>query len=167
MGNIGDPTSARAWGTVREDYSEHGTAWMGSFRLIMLRIALELAKEDPVYQDMATKFFEHFLCIARAMTNTGGQGHARWNVTDEFFYDALYLPDNRIVPLKVRSLVGLMPLIGVEIMDHELLAALPDFQRRMKWFLKNRPDVVGEMASIQLLDANGDSLAAILTKARL
>lgn len=144
-----------------------GTAWMASFSLVMMRIALELAKTNPVYQDTATKFFEHYLRIARAMTNTGGQGHALWNSTDEFFYDALHLPDDRIVPLKVRSLVGLMPLIAVEIMDNELLAALPDFQRRMNWFLKNRPNVVGEMASIQVAGVDGRCLAAILTKDHL
>ncbi len=144
-----------------------GTAWMGCFSLVMLRMALELAKENPVYQETATKFFEHFLRIAHAMTNTGGQGHALWNSTDEFFYDALHLPDDSITPLKVRSLVGLIPLIGVEIIDAELLAALPDFRRRAEWFLKFRPNLVGTMANIDLIDGGRNLITAILTEDHL
>jgi len=144
-----------------------GTAWMGCFSLVMLRMALELAKENPVYEDMATKFFEHFLRIAHAMTNTGGQGHALWNTTDEFFYDALHLPDDTIVPLKVRSLVGLIPLIAVEIIDAELLAALPNFRRRAQWFLKFRPEVVGKMANIDLTNGNHHLITAILPEHHL
>jgi len=112
---------------------------MGFFSLTMLKIALELAKENPVYQDVATKFFEHFLRIAHAMTDCGGRGHALWNREDGFFYDALHLPDDRIVPLKVRSLVGLMPLLAVETIEPELLAAMPDFERRTHWFGRHAP----------------------------
>ena len=144
-----------------------GTAWMGFFSLTMLKIALELAKENPVYQDVATKFFEHFLRIAHAMTNCGGRGHALWNREDGFFYDALHLPDDRIVPLKVRSLVGLMPLLAVETIEPELLATMPDFERRTHWFVENRPHLSGNMASIDVPGMGQRHLVAILTRERL
>ncbi len=132
----------------RIDQSD-GTAWMGFYSLTMLRISLELAMEDPVYQDMATKFFEHFLRIAHAMTDSGGQGHALWDEQDGFFYDALHLPDDTIVPLRVRSMVGLAPLIAVATLEPECLAQMPDFTRRMHWFVDNRPNLVGNMASVK------------------
>ncbi len=121
-----------------------GTAWMGFFSLTMLRIALELARENPVYQDLATKFFEHFLSIATAMSQGFG-GHGLWDEEDGFYYDVLHLPDNSLHPLKVRSLVGLMPLIAIELLDADLLAQLPDFRRRMGWFLQNRPHLSGNI----------------------
>jgi hypothetical protein len=118
-----------------------GTAWMAMYALNLMRIAVELARHNPVYQDIATKFFEHFLYIAEAMTNIGGQGIGLWDEHDQFFYDELNLPDGRIVPLKVRSMVGLIPLFAVETLEPELLDELPEFKRRLKWFLKYRPDL--------------------------
>ena len=115
-----------------------GTAWMGFYCLVMLKIALELAKHNPVYQDSASKFFEHFLRIARAMTGDYRRGVSLWNEEDGFFYDALHLPDGGIIPLKVRSLVGLMPLLAVETLENDLIETLPDFKRRMNWFFENR-----------------------------
>ena len=115
-----------------------GTAWMGFYCLILLKIALELAREDPVYQDTASKFFEHFLRIARAMTDDYRGGLSLWNEKDGFFYDALHMPDGRVVPLKVRSLVGLMPLLAVETLEHSLVESLPVFKRRLNWFFENR-----------------------------
>ncbi len=115
-----------------------GTAWMGFYCLELLKISLELAKDDPVYQDTASKFFEHFLRIARAMTNAYRGGVSLWNEEDGFFYDVLHLPDGRIVPLKVRSLVGLMPLLAVETIEHDLVESLPIFRRRLNWFFENR-----------------------------
>src|SRR5204862_10594 len=91
-----------------------GTAWMGMYCLNMLAIALELAREDPVYEDLASKFFEHFLYIADALNDIGGMGVPLWDNDDEFFYDVLHFPDGRFERLKVRSLVGLMPLLAVE-----------------------------------------------------
>jgi hypothetical protein len=116
-----------------------GTAWMGFYALEMMKMALELAKHEPVYQDMATKFYEHFLAIARAMTDCGGTGHSLWDPVDGFFYDALHLPDGRIIPLKVRSLVGLMPLIAVEILEPDLLEQMEVFARRMRDELVHGP----------------------------
>lgn len=118
-----------------------GTSWMAMFTLNMLRISLELAKENPVYQNLATKFFEHFLYIAGAMANVGNEGINLWDDEDEFFYDVLHTPDNARIKLKVRSMVGLIPLFAVEVLDEELFQANPDFTKRLEWFLKNRPDL--------------------------
>jgi hypothetical protein len=118
-----------------------GTAWMGMYCLNMLDIALELAREEPSYEDIATKFFEHFMYIAGALNNIGGEGVSLWDEEDEFFYDVLRLPDGHVEPLKVRSLVGLIPLLAVQTMDPKLFNLLPHFKRRMDWFLSDRPDL--------------------------
>ena len=118
-----------------------GTAWMGMFCLSMLRIALELACVDPAYEDVATKFFEHFLWIAGALNNLGGAGIPLWDEEDQFFYDVLQLPSGEVQKLKVRSLVGLIPLLAVETIDAGLLERLSQFGRRMDWFLEHRPDL--------------------------
>jgi hypothetical protein len=118
-----------------------GTAWMGMYCLNMLAIALELARENPVYEDVATKFFEHFLSIAGAMNDIGGEGIALWDEQDEFFYDVLHTPDDQLRPLRLRTLVGLIPLLAVETIDPDLLDALPGFKRRLEWFLENRPEL--------------------------
>ena len=115
-----------------------GTAWMGFYCLVMLKIALELAAENPVYQDSASKFFEHFLRIARAMTGDYRRGVSLWNEKDGFFYDALHAPNGKVTPLKVRSLVGLMPLLAVETLEADMVESLPDFKRRLNWFFENR-----------------------------
>src|SRR5437667_7002029 len=117
-----------------------GTSWMAMYCLNLMRIALELAPDNCVYEDLATKFFEHFLYIAAAMTNIGGMGIDLWDSGDEFFYDVLCLP-NGPTPLKVRSMVGLIPLFAVEVLDHELLERVPEFRRRLEWFLNYRPDL--------------------------
>jgi hypothetical protein len=118
-----------------------GTSWMGMFCLDMLTIALELAREDSAYEAIATKFFEHFLGIAEALNNLGGEGIPLWNDADAFFYDVLHLPDGRSMPLKVRSFVGLIPLFAVRTIEPDLLEALPEFKQRLEWYLTNRPDM--------------------------
>lgn len=118
-----------------------GTSWMGMFCLNMMRIALELARANPVYENIATKFFEHFLAIAGAMNNLGGKGIGLWDEADEFYYDVLHMPDGNYLPLRVRSLVGLMPLLAVETIEPELLDAMPGFKERLEWYLANRPDL--------------------------
>jgi hypothetical protein len=120
-----------------------GTSWMAMYCLNLMRIALELALHNPVYQDIATKFFEHFLHIAEAMTNIGGGEHGigLWDEEDQFYYDELNLPDGQMIKLKVRSMVGLIPLFAVETLEPELLVKVPDFQRRLQWFLNYRPDL--------------------------
>jgi hypothetical protein len=118
-----------------------GTSWMAMFTLNMLRIALELAKENPTYQSLATKFFEHFLYIAGAMNNVNQEGINLWDSEDEFFYDVLHLPNNERIKLKVRSMVGLIPLFAVEVLDEEIFQQMPEFTARLDWFLQNRPDL--------------------------
>ena len=118
-----------------------GTSWMAMYSLNMMRIALELALDNPVYQDMATKFFEHFLYIASAMTNMGNKGIGLWDEEDNFYYDVLRLPHNESKKLKVRSMVGLITLFAVEVIDQQLLEDAPEFAKRLKWFLNNRPDL--------------------------
>jgi hypothetical protein len=118
-----------------------GTAWMGMFCLNMLAMALELACEDHAYEDVATKFFEHFLWIAAALNDLGGMGIPLWDQTDEFFYDVLQSASGEVQQLKVRSIVGLIPLLAVESIEPDLLEQLPSFTRRMDWFLNHRPDL--------------------------
>jgi hypothetical protein len=118
-----------------------GTAWMGMYCLNMLAIALELARQNRVYEDVASKFFEHFLYIAAAMNNIGGNGIPLWNEQDQFFYDVMHMPDGSSQCIRVRSLVGLIPLLAVETIDPDLLQELPRFKGRMDWFLENRPEL--------------------------
>ncbi len=118
-----------------------GTAWMGMYCLNMLRIALELARENHTYEDVATKFFEHFLYIADALNNIAGEGISLWDEEDQFFYDVLHMPDDSHVPLRVRSLVGFIPLLAVETIEPELLDMLPEFKARLEWFLEHRPQL--------------------------
>jgi hypothetical protein len=118
-----------------------GTAWMGMFCLNMLTIALELAVHNRVYQDIATKFFEHFLYIAHAMNNISGEGISLWDEQDEFFYDVLHYGADVNLPLKIRSMVGLIPLFAVTTIEPALLEALPEFKARLEWFLEYRPDL--------------------------
>jgi hypothetical protein len=117
------------------------TAWMAMYSLNLMRIGLELALHNPAYEDIASKFFEHFLAIAAAMTNLAGKGIGLWDEEDGFFYDELILPDGHIVPLRVRSLVGLIPLFAVEVLEPELLARVPNFAARLRWVLEHRPDL--------------------------
>ena len=118
-----------------------GTSWMAMYCLNLMRIALELARHNHVYEDIATKFFEHFLHIAAAINGVGDGALGLWDETDEFYYDQLHPPDNRRVTLKVRSLVGLIPLCAVEVLDPCFYHELPDFAGRLEWFLAYRPDL--------------------------
>jgi hypothetical protein len=118
-----------------------GTSWMAMFSLNMLRISIELALTNPVYEDIATKFFEHFLYIAKAMNDIGGTGIGLWDEEDSFFYDLLHFPSGEVLPLKVRSLVGLTPLFAVETIEPETLERLPGFASRLEWVMENRPDL--------------------------
>jgi len=118
-----------------------GTGWMAMYTLNMLRIACEISLTRPVYQDMASKFFEHFLHIAGAIKSLGGDDVSLWDEEDQFYYDMLHVPNGASVLLKIRSMVGLIPLAAVEVLDHDLLDRLPDFKRRVEWVLNNRPDL--------------------------
>ena len=118
-----------------------GTSWMGMYCLNMLAIALELAKEDPAYEDVASKFFEHFVNIAHAMNDMGTEGLSLWDNEDGFYYDVLHLPSGDDHFMKIRSLVGLIPLFAVETLEPEIVDRLPGFKRRMQWFIDNHADV--------------------------
>jgi len=118
-----------------------GTSWMAMYALNLMRIALELAQHNHVYEDVASKFFEHFLSIAEAMSNIGDEGIGLWDDDDKFFYDVLHLPNGSMTPLKVRSMVGLIPLFAVETLEPELLDRVPEFKRRLEWYLAHRPDL--------------------------
>ena len=118
------------------------TAWMAMYALNLMRIAMELAMSDPVYEDLATKFFEHFLYIAEAAHGHASEaGSGLWDDADGFYYDVLRKPGEAPQPLKVRSLVGLIPLLAVEVLQDETLAKLPDFRERLDWFLTQRPEL--------------------------
>ena len=117
-----------------------GTSWMGMYCLNMLSIALELAREDSAYEDVASKFFEHFVFICNAMNNIAG-GIELWNEEDGFYYDVLHLPGGGDFPMKIRSMVGLIPLFAVQTLDPDEIDHLPGFKRRMHWFIENRPDL--------------------------
>jgi hypothetical protein len=118
------------------------TGWMAIFTLNMLRISLEISLERPVYQDMASKFFEHFLHIAEAINNDLEDGlKGLWDEEDQFYYDKIHTPESRTIFLKVRSLVGLIPLCAVEVIHEDMLEKVPEFRKRLEWVLKNRPDL--------------------------
>jgi hypothetical protein len=147
------------------------TSWMGMYCLNMLAIALELAMEDPSYEDVASKFFEHFVYIARAMNNLGAEGVALWDEEDGFYYDVLHFPGDRFMPIKLRSMVGLIPLFAAGILEPQYIDHLPGFKRRMQWFLENARDVTthfdtclkGERGVRRLLSiANRDRLLRVL-----
>ncbi len=150
-----------------------GTAWVAAYSLQLMRIALELSHENPIYQDIATKFFEHFLHIAEAMTKLGGEEHGLWDDEDGFFYDSLHLPGRHPMPLKVRSMVGLLPLFAVEVIEPEELERAPEFKKRLEWLLDHRPDLAalvsrwnepgrGEMRLLSLL--RGSRMKRILKR---
>lgn len=118
-----------------------GTSWMAMYSLNLMRIALELSLTQPEYQDMANKFFEHFLNIAAAMASLGSDKDGLWDDDDEFYYDTVRMPRDTSFKLKIRSMVGLVPLFAVEVIDHSILRALPEFAARLNWLLDNRPDL--------------------------
>jgi hypothetical protein len=141
-----------------------GTAWMAFYCLTMLSIALELAQENSVYEDLASKFFEHFVRIADAINNLGGTG--LWDPTDGFYYDQLKL-NGQMIPLRSRSLVGLLPLIAVEVFEEEKIQRLPGFWKRMKWFIENRPDLASIITWCQSCPQHQHRMLAIPSRERL
>lgn len=139
-----------------------GTSWMGMYTLNLLAIALELARDNPAYEDVASKFWEHFIYIAHAMNTLG-----LWDEADGFYYDVLHLPDDRHVPLKVRSMVGLIPLFAVETLDADLLDRLPSFKRRLEWFIDHRPDLTQGCACMRTPGREKRRLLSIANPERL
>jgi hypothetical protein len=146
-----------------------GTSWMAMYSLNMLAIATELAKENPCYEDVASKFWEHFLNIAHAMSGGrlhGGHGHDLWDEEDGFFYDVLHTSESRM-PLRVRSLVGLIPLLAVQTLEPEQLDQMAGFRRRLGWFVQHRPDLTENVACMKTPGRGERRLLAILDRERL
>lgn len=148
-----------------------GTSWMAMFSLNMLAITFELAQEDKAYEDIASKFFEHFVRISDAMNNMGNEDTQLWHEEDGFYYDVLHLENHRDIPLRIRSMVGLMPLFVVETIEDKWLDKFPAFKKRTDWFLVNRPDLTADIACMQkegrekrriLAIVNSDKLRRIL-----
>jgi hypothetical protein len=126
-----------------------GTGWMAMYSLNLLAIAMELASEDPCYEDVASKFWEHFLYIAKAINHLGNDGVGMWDETDGFFYDVLFTPSGSHVPIRIRSMVGLIPLFAVETLEPSTVNKLPGFKRRLEWFVENRKDLAANVASMK------------------
>jgi hypothetical protein len=146
------------------------TSWMAMYSLNMLAIAMELARENSAYEDVASKFWEHFLYIAHAMSGGGpndGHQHDLWDDEDGFFYDVLQAPDGARMPLRVRSLVGLIPMLAVQTLEPAALERMEQFTRRMQWFIEHRPDLAGNVASMQTPGRSERRLLAILDGERL
>jgi hypothetical protein len=138
---------------------------MGVFSGNMLAIALELAPQDPAYEDIASKFFAHFLYIAKAMNDFSGEG--LWDEADGFFYDFLHVDGQPPIPMRVPSVVGLIPLMAVEVGDQSMLEKLPDFAKRVRWFLKNRPDLTESIAYMESQGIGRRFLLAIVDRDKL
>lgn len=144
-----------------------GTSWMAMYALNMMRIAMELAQHLPVYEDMAIKFFEHYLYIAEAMENFGEDKESLWNEEDGFFYDVLQLAHGDSVTLRLRSIVGLIPLFAVEIIEHHILEKMPNFRARMNWILKNKPELASLVSHWDEEGVGRKHLMSILRRVRL
>jgi hypothetical protein len=145
-----------------------GTSWMAMYSLNLLAMALELARENPAYEDLASKFWEHFLYIGHAMGHQGKDQHRDlWDAEDGFFYDCLRYADGTRMPLKVRSMVGLIPLLAVETLEPELLERLPGFKRRLNWFLEHRPDLTDSVACMKTPGRGERRLLSVVSAHRL
>jgi hypothetical protein len=144
-----------------------GTSWMGMYCLNLMAIALELARHNPAYEDVASKFWEHFLYIAHAINDLGQADVEMWNEEDGFYYDTLHLPDGGCIPMKVRSMVGLIPLFAVETLEPKLLNRMPGFRRRLEWFIDNRKDLVENVASMRTSGRGERRLLSIVDAEKL
>ncbi len=144
-----------------------GTSWMAMYTLDMLAIAEELACDDPAYEDVATKFWEHFLHIARAMNDIGHGGAGLWDEQDGFFYDVLHTPSGEHIQLRARSIVGLIPLFAVETLEPDMLERLPSFKGRLDWFIAHRPDLTSRVACMRTRGEGQRRLLAVVDRDKL
>jgi hypothetical protein len=143
------------------------TGWMGFFCLHMMRIALELAKDRPVYEGLATKFFEHFIGIGAAMKKMGGRDYQLWDEKEGFFYDVLRFSSGEFHKFRVRSLVGLIPMLGVELIREDESKHLTHFMANLNWFIKNRPDLVGHACHTDVRDGVRCHVLSIVDRSQL
>jgi hypothetical protein len=144
-----------------------GTGWMAMYCLNLLAIAMELASEDSSYEDVASKFWEHFLYIANAINHLSGDGEGMWNHEDGFYYDVLHLPNDGRIPMKVRSMVGLIPLFAVETLESKVVDKLTGFKRRMEWFIENREDLTSNVACMNTPGEGERRLLSLVTQDQL
>jgi hypothetical protein len=166
LDNIGVFDRSRPLPTGGRLEQADGTAWMAFYCATMLSIALELSKANPATEDLASKFFEHFVAISDAMNHLDGTG--LWDEEDGFYYDRMHV-DGKMIPLKVRSLVGLLPLIACEVLEQDVIERLPGFTKRLSWFLENRKDLAGQISYMAKGDdgRTGRRLLAIPSRERL
>ncbi|MFI5077872.1 MAG: glucosidase, partial [Vicinamibacteria bacterium] len=145
-----------------------GTSWMAMYSLNLLAMAMELARENPAYEDVASKFWEHFIYIAHAMGHQGKETQLDlWDDADGFFYDNLNLPDGTRHPLKIRSMVGLIPLFAVETLEPDMIERLDGFRRRLDWFVEHRPDLTDNVACMKTPGHCDRRLLSVVTADRL
>jgi len=144
-----------------------GTSWMAMYCLNMLAIAGELARENPAYEDVASKFFEHFAHISHAINHLGPDGSALWDEEDGFYYDTISLPNGNRSPLKIRSMVGLVPLFAVQTLEPEVVDKFPGFKRRMQWFIDNEPDFSDHIEQSQTTPHGTRWLLSIVNRTQL
>jgi hypothetical protein len=167
LDNIGVFDRSRPLPTGGHVEQSDGTSWMAMYALNLLAIALELARENPAYEDVASKFWEHFLAISHAMNHRGNDGVSLWDDEDGFFYDVLHHDDGTSFPMRVRSMVGLIPLFAVQTIEPEDLDRLPDFKRRLEWFIDNQPDLVGNVACMRTPGRGERRLMSIVDREKL
>ncbi len=167
LDNIGVFDRSQALPTGGKLAQSDGTSWMAMYCLNLLAIALELAKTDNTYEDVASKFWEHFLYIASAMNNFGDEGISLWDEEDGFYYDVLHLHGAGNKPLKVRSMVGLIPLFAVSTIEPEILDKLPNFKKRLYWFIENRPDLTGNVSCMRTPGMRERRLLSVAYRERL
>jgi hypothetical protein len=161
LDNIGVFDRSRPLPTGGYIEQSDGTAWMAMFCLNMLRISLELSQRDPVYEDMTIKFLDHFLHIARAMTDIGKEGIGLWDDEDNFFYDVLYMPSGDKIPLRLRSMVGLIPLFAVGVVEEDLIDKLPELWGKIESYRQQRPDLVKLVSRWNEVGAKGRRLFSL------
>ena len=163
---IFDRSEKLAGGAMLEQ--SDATGWMGMFCLNLMRIALELAKENPVYESLATKYFQHYVYVGAAMKHMGAQGdHNLWDDKDGFFYDVLRYPDGRYDKLRVRSLVGLIPLYAVERLEHRWIEKFGEFKSCLHWFVENRQDIVRHCVNRVAEDGDVTDVMTIVNQEQL
>ncbi|MDQ3804039.1 MAG: glucosidase [Acidobacteriota bacterium] len=167
LDNVGVFDRSRPLPTGGHLAQSDGTSWMAMYTLNLLAIALELAKGDPAYEDVASKFWEHFLHIAHAMNHMGEDGVELWDDREGFYYDVLHLPGQSAFKMKVRSMVGLVPLFAVETLEPEAVDALPGFKRRLEWFVENRPDLTRDVACMRTPGMKERRLLAVVGRDKL
>jgi hypothetical protein len=167
LDNIGvfDRNTQLPYGETLEQ--SDGTSWMATYSLNLMRIAAELAVTNKAYNDIASKFFEHFIYIAGAMSNLGTNNEGLWDDTDGFFYDQIRLPDNGTEKMRVRSLVGLIPLFAAEVLDEDDITNNPIFSERLKWFAENRPDLAGLISRWNETKSPGKHMISLLRGYRM